>query len=123
MSHIVHIKTQVRDPAAVEAACRRLGLTEPVLGKHRLFSGEAIGLAVKLPGWRYPAVFDTATGEARYDNYGGEWGEKKELDRFMQMYAVEKAKIEARKRGHTVTEQPLTDGSIKLRVQVAGGAA
>lgn len=123
MSHIVQIKTQVRDPAAIEAACRRLGLAEPVQGKHRLFGGEAAGLAVRLPGWHYPVVFDTATAEARYDNYGGQWGEQKELDRLMQAYAVEKAKIEARRRGHTVTEQPLTDGSIKLTVQVTGGAA
>jgi hypothetical protein len=37
--------------------------------------------------------------------------------------AVEKAKIEARKRGHSVFEQPLADGSIKLTIQVAGGVS
>ena len=31
--------------------------------------------------------------------------------------------IEARRRGHTLTEQQLTDGSIKLRIQINGGAA
>lgn len=36
--------------------------------------------------------------------------------------AVEKAKIEARKKGHSVTEQSLADGSIKLTVQVGGAA-
>lgn len=123
MSHIVEIKTQIRDPAAVQAACRRLGLAEPVLGKFELYSDEVNGIGVQLPGWRYPVVFDPATAQARYDNYGGHWGEQKELDRFMQAYAVEKAKIEARKKGHTVTEQPLADGSIKLVIQVAGGAA
>ena len=51
------------------------------------------------------------------------WGEQKELDRFLQAYAVERAKIEARRRGHTITEQSLSDGSIKLSIQVAGGAA
>jgi hypothetical protein len=35
LSHIVTIKTEVRDAAAVRAACRRLGLTEPVLSLHR----------------------------------------------------------------------------------------
>lgn len=34
--------------------------------------------------------------------------------------AVEKATLEARKRGHAVTEQWLDDGSIRLTVQVAG---
>jgi hypothetical protein len=68
MSHIVTIKTEVRDAAAIYSACRRLGLSEPVLGKTQLFSGEVHGLAVKLPGWCYPAVCDTATGQVRFDN-------------------------------------------------------
>ena len=51
------------------------------------------------------------------------WGDQKELDNLLQSYAVEKAKIEARKRGHSVSEQQLADGSIKLTIQVAGGAA
>jgi len=123
MSHIVTIKTEVRDAAAVQAACRRLGLSEPVQGKARLFSGEVSGLVVNLPGWQYPVVCDPDSGQVRYDNFGGRWGDQKELDRFLQAYAVEKAKIEARKKGHTVTEQPLADGSIKLTIQVNGGAA
>src|SRR5690349_10885380 len=32
MSHIVSIKTELRDPEAVRAACRRLNLPEPVQG-------------------------------------------------------------------------------------------
>ena len=46
-----------------------------------------------------------------------------ELDHFVQAYAVEKAKQEARHRGHSTTEQTLPDGSIKLTIQVAGGVA
>jgi len=123
MSHIVQITTQVKDPAAVAAACNRLRLAQPVYKTARLFADEAAGLAIELPGWRYPVVCDLATGQVRYDNYQGYWGDPKELDRFMQAYAVEKAKLEARRCGHSVTEQPLTDGSIKLTIQVAGGAA
>ena len=89
----------------------------------RLFSGEATGLAVQLPNWRYPVVCDTVTGQIKYDNFGGVWGEQAQLDQFLQAYATEKAKIEARKRGHSVTEQSLADGSIKLTIQVSGGAA
>lgn len=122
MSHIVSIKTEVRDTAAVQAACRRLGLTEPVLGTTKLFSGEVTGLAVTLPGWHYPVVFDVATGQVQFDNYGGRWGEQQQLDSLMQAYTCEKAKIEARKRGHSVVEHQLIDGSIKLTIQVAGGA-
>ena len=51
------------------------------------------------------------------------WGQHHELDRFLQAYACERAKIEARKKGHTVSEQTLADGSIKLTIQVAGGGA
>jgi len=50
------------------------------------------------------------------------WGEQKQLDQFLQAYAVEKAKIEARKKGHAITEQQLADGSVKLTIQVGGAA-
>ena len=123
MSHIVTVKTEIRDAAAVRAACRRLGLAEPVQRTVKLFSGEATGLAVQLPDWEYPVVCDLASGEARFDNFGGHWGDQKHLDKFMQAYAVEKAKVEARRKGHSVTEQALADGSIKLTIQVAGGVA
>ena len=96
MSHIVQITTQVKDAAAVQAACRRLQIPEPVQGTFRLFSGEATGLGVNLPGWRYPAVCDLAIGEIRYDNFGERWGKQQELAKFLQAYACEKAKIESR---------------------------
>ena len=92
-------------------------------GCKNVLSSEATGLLVKLPGWQYSAVVDTETGRVRFDNYEGRWGDPKHLDAFLQAYAVEKAKIEARKRGHSVFEQPLADGSIKLTIQVAGGVS
>jgi hypothetical protein len=118
----VTLTAEVRDPAAVAAACRRLGLPEPVLGTAALFSGRADGLLVTLPGWLYPVACDTATGLLRYDNYGGSWGPQEHLGRFLQAYALEKAKIEARKRGYAATEQTLPDGSIRLTIGVGGGA-
>jgi hypothetical protein len=122
VSHIVSIKTEVRDPQAVAAACRRLDLPEPAHGTAKLFSGEATGLLVKLPDWLYPVVLDTATGQIHYDNYNQAWGKQEQLDRFLQLYAVEKACIEARKRGHSVVEQALPDGSVKLTIQVGGAS-
>jgi hypothetical protein len=119
MSHIVSIASKIHDPLAVANACRRLGLPEPAMGTAQLFSGEAPGLVVQLPGWEYPAVIDTLTGVIRYDNYGGVWGEQEQLDRFLQMYTVEKAKLEARKTNHRVVEEQLQDGSIKLHIQEA----
>ena len=123
MSHIVQIEIQVRDAAAVAAACLRLELPAAVQQTVKLFSGHVSGLAVQLPGWNYPVVCDLESGQVQFDNFGGRWGEQRELDRFLQAYACEKAKIEARRRGHSVTEQQLADGSIKLTIHVAGGAA
>ena len=122
MSHIITIKTEVRDPAAVAAACLRLGLPEPVHGTAKLFEGEATGLLVKLPGWLYPAVVHVETGRVQFDNYNEAWGRQEHLDRFLQRYALEKAHIEARKRGHSVVEQALPDGSIRLTIGVGGAA-
>ncbi len=122
MSHIVEIKTEVRDEVAIGSACRRLKLDPPTRGTAQLFSSKATGVIVNLPGWRYPTVFDTRSGEARFDTYNGHWGKQAQLDRFLQAYAVEKTKLEARKKGHTVTEQSLADGSIKLTVSVGGAA-
>ena len=123
MSHIVQIQTQIKDAAAVRAACQRLGLSQPVQGKTRLFSGEATGLAVQLPDWVYPVVCDTTSGQVKFDNFNGRWGDQHHLDRFLQAYAVCKATAEARRRGHSVSETAQADGSIRLVIQVAGGVA
>ena len=122
MSHIVTIQTEVRDPAAIAAACERLQLAPPAHGTAKLFSGEAAGWLIELPDWRYPLVCQTETGQLRFDTYEGRWGDRAHLDRFLQAYAVEKARIEARKHGYDVVEQPLADGSIKLTVQMGGAA-
>jgi hypothetical protein len=117
MSHIVTLQTRVHDAAAVAAACRRLQLAEPVQGTVNLFSGDATSLIVKLPGWEYPAVIDTTSGVVQYDNYGGAWGRDEEMHRFLQAYAVEKTRLEARKKGYAVSEQQLQDGSIRLQLR------
>jgi hypothetical protein len=116
LSHIVQIQTEVRDRMAIEAACRRLGLGAATEGTFQLYSQQATGLGVKLPGWSYPVVCDTATGQVQYDNFSGYWGEQKELDKFLQAYAVEKAKLEARKRGFSVTESQRADGHIVVTI-------
>ena len=120
MSHVVQIKTQVRDAAAVRAGCKRLKLNPPVVREVKLFSQTVNGLAVQLRDWRYPVVFDTQTGESKFDNYQGKWGKQERLDEFLQAYAVEKTKIEARRKGYSVSEQSLSDGSIKLSIGLGG---
>jgi hypothetical protein len=122
LSHVVEIKTEIRDEQAVRAACVRLQLAPPEHKTVRLFSATATGLCLQLPGWQYPVVCNLQSGAVQYDNYGGHWGEQKHLNSFLQGYAVEKAKIEARRKGHTCTETRLQDGSIRVTVKVGGAA-
>ncbi|HEX6986966.1 MAG TPA: DUF1257 domain-containing protein [Planctomycetaceae bacterium] len=122
MSHIVTIETEIRDPVALASACQRLNLPAPVSETVKLSSSEATGHAVRLPGRRYPVVCDLAAGRIAFDNYEGRWGERKRLDGLLQSYAIEKAKLEARKAGHSVSERPLEDGSIRLTIHVGGAA-
>jgi hypothetical protein len=122
MSHIVEIKTEIRDEAAVKSACRRLHLPRPTRGTFELYSSTETGLGIELPHWKYPVVANTETGQLRYDNYNGRWGSQEFLDQLLQIYAVEKSKIEARRKGHSVVEQKLDNGSIKLTVSVGGAA-
>ena len=122
MSHIVEIKTEVRDEGAVQSACSRLHLPLATRGTFELYSSTETGLGIELPHWKYPVVANTETGQLRYDNYNGRWGSQEFLDQFLQRYAVEKAAIEARKKGHSVVEQLLDNGSIKLTIQVGGAA-
>jgi hypothetical protein len=120
MSHVVTIETEIRDISALSAACRRLGLVEPVLETAILFSGESTGYCVQLPEWRYPVVCDLANGKIEFDNYGGHWGEQRQFDALLQAYAAESVKLQARKQGHSVREQSLADGSLKLTVEIGG---
>jgi hypothetical protein len=116
MSHVVTVQAKVRDAEALAAACRRLDLTAPVSETVSLFNASVSGLAVRLPGWQFPVVIDLAAGAVHLDNYGGRWGEQREFDRLLQAYAVEKTLIEARRKGYSVSEQPLHDGSIQLQI-------
>ena len=127
MSHIVEIKTEVRDEVAVQSACSRLHLPRAKRGTFELYSSTEKGLGIELSHWKYPVVATSdesgqLTGQLRFDNYNGRWGSQESLDRFLQVYAVEKAKIEAQKKGHSVIEQRLDNGSIKLTVNVGGAA-
>ena len=122
MSHIVQIQTEVRSEEAVQAACKRLQLSPAQRGTFELYGSTETGLGIQLKDWRYIVVANTDSGLLSFDNYEGRWGEQLHLDRFIQRYSVEAATIAARKQGHSVSEQALEDGSIKLTVSVGGVA-
>jgi hypothetical protein len=122
MSHIVQIKTQVKSEVAIQAACRKLHLPPATHGTFELYSETVSGLGIELPKWRYAVVADLESGNLKFDNYEGEWGDQEYLDQFLQRYTVEAATIAARKQGHSVQEQKLDDGSVKLSIQVGGAS-
>jgi len=122
LSHIVTIETEVRDLRAVQSACARLDLPAPHPGDVQFLTGKVSGLLVHLPSWRFPIVIQLQSGAIRFDDYEGRWGDRVHLDRFRQAFAVEKSRLEARRKGHTITEQPLEDGSIKLTIHVGESA-
>lgn len=120
MSHTVTVKADVRSKQAIAAACQRLGLAAPVEGTHLLYerSKSINGVAVSLPNWNYPVVFNTETGDVAYDNFGGHWGNISEYEKFMQAYSVCRTMQEASLQGYMATEETLPDGSVKITVNV-----
>lgn len=102
MSHTMNVKVELHDREALEAACRKLGLKVEE-GRFQLYSSVEEGIGVYLPGWKYPVVIKR-DGTVAYDNYGGQWGSIKELSKLKAYYGLEKAKIEARKKGYSVHE-------------------
>ena len=117
MSHTVSVKTKITDMVAIQSACTRLKLPQPTQGEIRLFDRVTQGIGIQLDDWRFPVCIDS-DGNLLFDNFGGFWGVPEKLDQFQQMYAVEKAKLEARKQGYTCQESVLADGSIRLNVLV-----
>ena len=104
---------------AIERRFARDGETVIVLGRRR---AQLESVAAECGASAHPIVCDVAAAEIAFDNFRGRWGDQGQLDRFLQGYAIEMAKIEARKKGHVVTEQPLEDGSVKLTINVGGVA-
>jgi hypothetical protein len=86
MSHIVKIKTDMSNLEVLKAACEHLGLSYSLSSTAKLYSGTSpTGTVINLPGWRYPIVV-SPDGEVHYDNYGGEWGKIRELEKLRQTY-------------------------------------
>ena len=124
MSHFATVETQVRDAAALKGACAEMGLQVLENAVARGYGSNTMrgDLVIRLKG-----PYDIALNrqpDGRYglttDWYAGhvEAEVGKDYGRLLQLYAVHKAQIEARKKGLTVRRQALCDGSVKL---VIGG--
>ena len=125
MSHFATVTTQIKDIAALSAACAELGLKVEVNTAARGYSTQTV------PGEhviRLKGPYDIALNRQRDGTYGltTDWWNghvEKEVGsnygRLLQLYAVHKATAEARKRGHSVQRKAGNNGAIKL---VIGGA-
>jgi hypothetical protein len=116
MSHTVELAARMKDPAILAECCKALGLGEPVAGKHRLFDGRTVeGLAVRLPGWAFPAIID-AEGRVLFDTYKGAWGDIRELHKLSQRYSVKATVRQAKRHGWRAIETAQPDGSVVVEV-------
>jgi hypothetical protein len=116
MSHTVTAKVKYTYPTAGQESA----LTKTVLkmggkvigeGKHRLYGGEETGFGFSLPGWRYPLVLKP-TGELKYDDFRGSWGDTKDLQKMQSLYGVEAARSAAEQLGWLTQEQP--NGTLQV---------
>ncbi len=103
MSHTTNLQVRVCDLEVLEVVCERLGL-QTKEGKHRLYASTEEGVAIQLPGWKYPVIVKS-NGNVAYDNYNGSWGNIQELNKLLAYYGLEKAKKEARKKGLSFYER------------------
>jgi len=117
MSHTMNIELELHDMDALTEACNKLGL-QMKSGVHKLYSTEEEGIAIQLNGWQYPVVVKS-DGTIAYDNYNGRWGDISKLYELKAHYGLEKAKIEARKKGYSFYESynPVTR-EIELHIRL-----
>ena len=122
MSHFVTVETQLRDIAALKAACRELGLDVQQNAEARGYAANRQhgDFVITLKG-----PYDIAVNRKQDGTFGltaDQWQGHvaKEVGvnftRLMKLYSVHKVLIEAKRKGHTVRRQELKDGSVKLTV-------
>ncbi|MFY9268999.1 MAG: hypothetical protein WAO55_04535 [Candidatus Manganitrophaceae bacterium] len=144
MSHITKIDIEVTDLAALKAACLRLGFTFVEGQKTYRWYGRLVedaqvpdGLsiddlgrcdhAIGVPGAEYEIGVRAERGVFRllwdsYERGGLEQNVGKGAGLLKQAYGIEKAKIEARRKGYSVYESQKADGTITLKIQLGGRA-
>ena len=122
MSHFVTVEAHIRDMKALGSACAELGLELVPDTEARGYGGQTRrgDYVIRLRG-----PYDIALNRQQDGTYGltTDWWSghvEKEVGtnygRLLQLYAVHKAQIEARKKGLTVRRQALKDGGIKLTI-------
>jgi hypothetical protein len=117
MSHTVTVKVELKDHTILEKACKKVGAKFKT-GRHkiRLYDGSIdVDASIELQGWRYPIGL-TSDGEAKMDNFSGNWGDINQFDRLQQEYAAEVTLQEAANMGYLSSQEMLPDGTIKIEL-------
>ena len=124
MSHISKIELEVNDLATLKRACARMGLRFVENQKTFKWFGYDEGRcdhAIKVPGAAYE-IGVTKAGtlyELQCDYYDSALsnviGQNSGL--LKQAYAIERTKVEARRKGYSIIEKK-TDSGIRLHVRV-----
>ncbi len=118
MSHIVTVKTQLKNTVSIAKACKRLEWQCEEKGVGVFYNGSSVeGCVVRPTGWRYPVVIKDS--EILSDTYNGAWGKDSDLDRLKQYYAISEAQATLGAQGlfsyETLDE---VTGAITLEAQV-----
>jgi len=125
MSHISKIELEVKDLGILGQACDRLGLT--LIRNQKTFKWygkeSPCDHAIRVPGAQYEiGVIQSAGGryELNCDFYDSniEKVVGKAGGLLKQAYAIQKTKIEARKKGYSVVERK-TETGIRLHVRMS----
>jgi hypothetical protein len=123
MSHTVILEIKFKSRKALEKACKRVGVE--ILGERDVsfYGSTHHGLAIQLPGWRYPIVVEGG-GKVAYDNYDGQWGDTKELNKLSAYYLAEETKETLEGTQYLVQEIETEEGlELVITDSWAGGAA
>ena|SRR5579871_6418349 len=109
------LRTRVRDPVVLAAACARLGLAEPTHVSPELNSANLRLVLLGEPA--VPVMIDTVTGLASWQTSADpEAGVFAQLCRLLLAYACEKTRTEARRRGLVIQQHGLPDGSTLITI-------
>jgi len=120
MSHFTSIDVQVKDIAALRAACQELGLDMLENTEARGYGSNRIhgDFVIRLKGPYDVALQRQPDGTYRLTADLWQGHVEKELGngfgRLKQLYGVHKATLESRKRGLSVRRQNRADGTIHL---------
>lgn len=127
MSHFTCVSAEIRDLEALRAAVARCGGEIMENAECRYYYGtQRKEVVIRLPGKYDAALEKQADGSYRLaaDWYGGHVAQYlgENGGKLLQLYAAEKAKLEARRRGFSVTERQEGE-DILLTVRDPNGGA